>query len=92
MVLSLFHGVDNILECILLVLICTQYMLSSSSLLITRQYRVLGKTGVYYPNQVLQHLCDDSTRNLSRIIRIRSLSSARLHEHWSTVPIPLDIK
>ena len=31
MVLSLFHGVDNILECILFVLICTQYMLSSSS-------------------------------------------------------------
>ena len=31
MVVSLFHGVDNILECILFVLICTQYMLSSSS-------------------------------------------------------------
>ena len=31
MVLSLFHGVDKILECILFVLICTQYMLSSSS-------------------------------------------------------------
>ena len=31
MVLTLFHGVDNILECILFVLICTQYMLSSSS-------------------------------------------------------------
>ena len=28
---SLFHGVDNILECILIVLICTQYMLSSST-------------------------------------------------------------
>ena len=31
MVVSLFHGIDNILECILFVLICTQYMLSSSS-------------------------------------------------------------
>ena len=30
-VVSLFHVVDNILECILFVLICTQYMLSSSS-------------------------------------------------------------
>ena len=31
MVVSLFHGVDNILECILFVLICDQYMLCSSS-------------------------------------------------------------
>ena len=31
MVVSLFHGVDKIIKPILLVLICTQYMLSSSS-------------------------------------------------------------
>ena len=31
MVVSLFHWVDNILECILFVLICTEYMFSSSS-------------------------------------------------------------
>ena len=28
------------------------------------QYQVLGKTAVYYTIQVLQHICDDSTRNL----------------------------
>ena len=44
MVVSLFHGVDNILECILFLLICTQYMLSSSSYVL------------YGPNSILSVL------------------------------------
>ena len=46
MVVSLFHGVDNILECILFVLICTQYMLYvlyvPKSILSVLPYRGVG--------------------------------------------------
>ena len=45
-VLSLFHGVDNILEYILFVIICTQCMLSSSSYVPKSILSVLPYRGV----------------------------------------------
>ena len=46
MFVSLFHGVDNILEYILFVIICTQYMLSSSSYVPKSILSVLPYSGV----------------------------------------------
>ena len=42
MVVSLFHGVDNIFDRILCVLICTQYMLSSSSYVLSVPKSILS--------------------------------------------------